>query len=55
MVSKWYETHKKMGGLTDSKMFVGSPKEGDMVRHLNISGILGKNNEDHFYRMNSQI
>ena len=54
MVSKWYETHKK-GGLTDSKMFVESPKEGDMVRQLNISSILGKNNEDHFHRMNSQI
>ena len=56
MVSKWYE-NKKTGALTPSKMFIGSPRnnDNDLMRQLNISGILGKNGEDHFHRMNSQI
>lgn len=57
MVSKWYE-QKKSGMLTPSKLFIGSPSaknDNDIMRQLNISGILGKNGEDHFLRMNSQI
>jgi len=55
MVSKWYE-NKKTGTLTPSKLFMGSPRtnnDNDLMRQLNISGILGKNGEDHFLRMNS--
>ena len=61
MVSKWYEQNEQNkkqgnGALTPSKIYVGTPKaEIDIMRTISISGILDKNGEDHFQRMNSQI
>ena len=57
MVSKWYEQNKKgNGAITPSKLFIGSPKtDADVMRNVSISGMLDKNGEDHFLRMNSQI
>lgn len=57
MVSKWYGQSKQATGpLTSSKIFGRSPKgDANLNRNLSISGILEKNGEDHFNRMNSQI
>jgi hypothetical protein len=58
MVSKWYEQNKKEGNgaLTPAKLFVGTPKnDADVMRNFSISGVIDKNGEDHFLRMNSQI